>query len=170
MNDLETRKDLGRRLKNAAKGKGLDAPDVARDLDVTVATVHNWWAGRSSPKPQKIRDYADLVGSTVDELIPAREGNGERIESLSEAIQRALGLVGEGMDPAEALSYVAGLIKPGLQPSVADLERFTGRGEELRRALVEHSPEVLAELSPEQREAVLNLARLLAEGNRRATL
>lgn len=54
------------RLRNQ---KGLTDYEVAKRAGFTTATLSNWKASRYTPKLDKIKAIADVLGVTVDELI-----------------------------------------------------------------------------------------------------
>lgn len=65
---------LGARITRAREGKGLSKTDVARELRVRNATVGDWEAGRYMPRGQSVRQLAELLGMTSDELLDVMGG------------------------------------------------------------------------------------------------
>ena len=52
---------------------GLTDYEVAKRAGFTNATLSNWKAGRYTPKLDKIKAIADVLGVTIDELIREEE-------------------------------------------------------------------------------------------------
>ena len=87
-------REIGQRMKAAAKAKGLNAYVIADALGVRPPTVYRWWAGTFLPGRKTMAAYADLVEK------PLQAFYGE--EAAAEAIDLLLGIVNRVMEGEEA--------------------------------------------------------------------
>lgn len=69
--DLEI---LGARIRRVLEEKGLSQTYVARQLGVRNATVGDWVAGRYIPRGDNLRELAEVLGMTADELLDVTAG------------------------------------------------------------------------------------------------
>ncbi len=49
--------------------KGLTIYRVAKDTDISTATLYDWKAGRTHPKLDKLQKIATYLGVTIGDLI-----------------------------------------------------------------------------------------------------
>ena len=76
--------ELGEKLLELRKSKGLSQEDVANVLNVSRQTVSKWETGQSVPDLDKIIPICELFEITTEELlkgIPKEEKNGENEEN-----------------------------------------------------------------------------------------
>jgi len=80
------------RLHEARSRAGLSMSEIARRLGVSPQSVQQWESGTTTPRPQRIRDLAALLGVTEGYLL----GAGEELAAAAEAGA----LDATGTDPA----------------------------------------------------------------------
>ena len=75
------------RLETALSEKGYSVKDAADYLDITAQAVYGWLDGTRVPKLDNLIPLADLLGISLDELLPSYEAewdgatlNGRAIE------------------------------------------------------------------------------------------
>lgn len=66
--------DIGQKLRNARKVKGLTQVEVANALGVTQGAVRQWEAGATTPSAGKLSKVADLLDIPVAELLAPSPG------------------------------------------------------------------------------------------------
>lgn len=66
--------DIGQKLRNARKVKGLTQVEVANELGVTQGAVRQWEAGATTPSAGKLAKVADLLDIPVAELLAPSHG------------------------------------------------------------------------------------------------
>ena len=71
--------DIGEKLFELRKGKGLSQEEVAEKLNVTRQTVSKWETNQSTPDFDKIMPICELYGITTEELL-----TGEKPEEKTE--------------------------------------------------------------------------------------
>lgn len=154
---------LGERLRAAAKAAGLSSNQLGRQLGFSGAAIRAWWEGRNRPKPDKLVEYANLVGVPVEVLVT---GAAEAMpaSSLVDSILDWLNVIQRGANPVEAFSELG-----------ADVSEFAPA---VRQALLDAEPKIRADLAAlggedwqslteEQRRAIAAQIRSFAAANRR---
>lgn len=58
--------DIGVKIKNLRKGRGLTQEQLAERLNITRATVSNYEVGRRSPHISELKRIADYFGVGID--------------------------------------------------------------------------------------------------------
>lgn len=80
--------DIGEKLFELRKGKGLSQEEVAEKLNVTRQTVSKWETNQSTPDFDKIMPICELYGITTEELLTGKkkedENNFEKVEEKEE--------------------------------------------------------------------------------------
>lgn len=80
--------DIGEKLFELRKGKGLSQEEVAEKLNVTRQTVSKWETNQSTPDFDKIIPICELYGITTEELLTGKkkeeENNFEKVEEKEE--------------------------------------------------------------------------------------
>ena len=56
-------------FKRARLLKGLQQKELAEELGVTQVTVSSWEHGKSFPSPGRLKQVADVLNTTVEELL-----------------------------------------------------------------------------------------------------
>lgn len=90
----EIDEDFGGRLQRFRTALGLDQAEVAKHMDVGVASVASWENGRARPKRGRIAKLAAILGVEASDLL----GDGEpgevqdQVDAGRELIARALGV------------------------------------------------------------------------------
>lgn len=79
---------LGARIARALKEKGLSQTYVARKLGVRNATVGDWIAGRFKPRAESVRELAEVLGMTADELLDVTAGDDPPFDAWSAFIAK----------------------------------------------------------------------------------
>jgi transcriptional regulator with XRE-family HTH domain len=67
--DTVTSLDLGERLRAARVKRGLDVAKVAAHLGVEVREVDSWEAGWALPPMVALRELANVLGCSYDDLV-----------------------------------------------------------------------------------------------------
>lgn len=65
--------DIGEKLFELRKGKGLSQEEVAEKLNVTRQTVSKWETNQSTPDFDKIMPICELYGITTEELLTGKK-------------------------------------------------------------------------------------------------
>ena len=60
-------------IKRRRQELGMSQADLARKLGITQIAVSNWENGYNCPKSTRLKDVADALGCTVDELLRKEE-------------------------------------------------------------------------------------------------
>lgn len=60
---------FGERLRQKRLEAGITQTKIARELEVSVATVCGWEADVKQPRLARCADLADLLHCTIDELV-----------------------------------------------------------------------------------------------------
>ena len=104
------------------QSRGLKAGDVARRLGVHKNTVSNWATGKTPVVPAHLRDLAQLLGTSIDQLA------GIAIEQRSEQAdeQSALQLLGKLLESAGAVRTIYHAA-PNLMDVLRDAEELLRR-------------------------------------------
>jgi transcriptional regulator with XRE-family HTH domain len=63
-----------RTIRDLRKLKGWTQVELARHTGVAPSTIYNWEAGRFEPRVSQLRDLADALGVTMDEIEMVDEG------------------------------------------------------------------------------------------------
>ncbi len=63
--------EIYERLQSARKRTGLSMSEIARRLGVSPQSVQQWETGTTTPRPERIRDLAALLGVTEAYLLGA---------------------------------------------------------------------------------------------------
>ena len=71
--------ELGEKLQELRKNKGMTQEELAEALYVSRAAVSKWESGRGYPNLQSLKDLSDFFGVTVDALL-----SGEKLLFLAE--------------------------------------------------------------------------------------
>ena len=61
--------EVGRRIKQIRKNKGLNQTDFAKRIGATLPAVSNWETGKNLPNNERLKAIADIGNLTVDELL-----------------------------------------------------------------------------------------------------
>ncbi|HPE79100.1 MAG: helix-turn-helix transcriptional regulator [Planctomycetes bacterium] len=61
--------NAGEKFRAARKRAGLSMSDIARALHVTPQAVRQWEHGDTTPRPERIRELAELLGVTTAYLL-----------------------------------------------------------------------------------------------------
>ena len=67
--------DLGNKLLELRKKKGISQEEAADILGVSRQTVSKWETGLSTPEFDKIKSIADLYEISINELVTGRNCN-----------------------------------------------------------------------------------------------
>ena len=147
----------GQDLKALRNGARMSVKDLARKLDVNIATIYGWEAGRYPVPGKRVAQCLRIFGRTRDDAapqgtpgVPADPGPREVVlapESL-DAIRKILrNGIGKAMLDEESLSAIRALVKAQLQEVVgtlaAEIARV-GRTLESKQDLLRLTPEVIA--------------------------
>jgi transcriptional regulator with XRE-family HTH domain len=62
------------RLKQELRFQGKSAYSLAQDLGVSFGTVYNWTQGRHLPRTQHMKQLAQLLGVSIEELFFSDDG------------------------------------------------------------------------------------------------
>lgn len=68
---------FGDNLKVARKNAGLTQTELGEALSVAMATIANWEGDRRTPTPQQIRQIAETLHTSADELLGIEKGPSE---------------------------------------------------------------------------------------------
>lgn len=60
---------IAKRISRARELKGLNQSELARRLSISPQAVQNWEAGKSSPRGERIKETANILGITVEYLL-----------------------------------------------------------------------------------------------------
>lgn len=150
--------EVGRRLKETAKRRGLTSGAVGEALGVEDGTVRGWWRGYSEPSYEKLVAYADLVGSSVSYLLTGREDMGAVLVRLQAALTEFRAAVIAGEAPLAAWERILGRadVLTGAEREVLSVDP-TG----LRAYLTSVDGVEWVALDPEQHRLVRELVYLL---------
>lgn len=109
-------RDIGERMREAMKAKGLRAVDVAKALQVDRGTVYKWFAGKGTPRIDLLNDFCDLTGCTADYIISGQLNTLEDIDimRLASAIDFILGRGLIGRVSADNGRYVLSMDTDGI--------------------------------------------------------
>lgn len=145
------RVERGKRLKAAAKAKGLTSERIGEQLGVEGGTVRGWWRAYSEPDIGRLRLYAEVCGVSLDYLVT---GTDLRL--------RFAKLIDEGTDPWAAIEMLADELHVDLQRLLQRVREdrrpvIEGAGEDMRATLTEASGGRWDLLNEEQQGAVLRL-------------
>lgn len=66
-------KTLGERINYYRQLKGYTAKELGKLLGVSGATVSQWQANKTSPRPDKVQELANIFNIDVTELLEGRE-------------------------------------------------------------------------------------------------
>lgn len=66
--------EVGRRIKQIRKNKGLNQTDFAKRIGATLPAVSNWETGKNLPNNERLKAIADIGNLTVDELLHGKLG------------------------------------------------------------------------------------------------
>lgn len=72
-------RSLGKRIRAARKSKGLTQEQVAKSLDVSQPAVSGWEQGLTFPTLPALVTLAELLDTTVDELVGNDEHEPEAV-------------------------------------------------------------------------------------------
>lgn len=61
-------------IRKARLSKGWNQTDLAKALGVTQLTVSNWETGITFPTPRRIKDVAEVLGISAEELVREKAG------------------------------------------------------------------------------------------------
>lgn len=61
--------DLGRKLFELRKKKGLSQEELASQVGVTRQTISNWELGETEPKPSELKTLSKIFQVSIDELL-----------------------------------------------------------------------------------------------------
>jgi len=141
------RRELGRRMRAAARDAGLDSTQIARRLGVGSSTVRHWWSGNTEIPAGRLAAYADLVSRPVAVLL-----GDAAADALYRAGQRDLlnELLGGG-----GFAAVVERLSHGVPFSAGRLAGLEADVTLLRAAVERHTGRRWAALSPSEREEVL---------------
>ena len=67
-------------FKRARLIKGYTQAEVAKLLGVAPVSVSKWEAGKGLPKAKRMPEVADVLGTTVSDLLNESEGRADRGE------------------------------------------------------------------------------------------
>lgn len=68
-------KMTGDRIYDMMLAKGITPSDVARECGFgTVQSVYKWWYGRNLPSIDNFVILADMLGTTVDDILVVERG------------------------------------------------------------------------------------------------
>ncbi len=96
-------KEVGARMKEAAKAAGLDAAAIAAEMGVALQSIYNWWKGTREPGLLKLSRYADIVGREVGWFF---DPNGKHTAQVDDTMMRIIRLGMEGLDLLQAYEMV----------------------------------------------------------------
>lgn len=68
-------KTVGQRLKELRKEKKIKQKDLAKMLNTTKSAISNWETGYNTPKPDSLKDLANIFNVTVDYLLESMDNN-----------------------------------------------------------------------------------------------
>ena len=63
------RKEIGQRLSQAAKRKGINQSEIGRLLGKGKTTVSNWFTGRTQPDFETFALLCQLLGASSDQIL-----------------------------------------------------------------------------------------------------
>lgn len=63
--------ETGRRIRAARDARGWRQEDLATRMDVRAITVSRWERGRFLPEVADFRRLADILGVSMDDLVPS---------------------------------------------------------------------------------------------------
>ena len=131
--EIQWLKDLGGRLKQAAKDAGMDATAVKTAMGCSIQTVYNYWKGTREMSLRDISRYSDVTGRPIEYFFdPA----GKHHAQVDDVMMRIIRLGMEGIDLGQAYQMVlkqdGGLSRRELETASAGSDLF--RAELTRRA------------------------------------
>jgi transcriptional regulator with XRE-family HTH domain len=56
-------------LRDLREERGLSPVELAADLGVALATIYNWETGKSEPRASMLREIADVLGVSMDDIV-----------------------------------------------------------------------------------------------------
>jgi transcriptional regulator with XRE-family HTH domain len=172
MNDKDERKEfkrqLGDRMRSAARTGGWTSDRLAEAMDVEGGTVRGWWVGRTEPSVGKLTRYAELVKVSVEWLLHGDERPMGASGLFIEWFLRVRALTDRGLTPAEAIEEVTGPAPTGVEGwelTPEERELLGGPPGEVNALLHPRSPDLLPlllQLSAEDQQMVRQLIARLA--------
>ena len=61
--------DLGKKLFELRKKKGISQEELATQVGVTRQTISNWELGETEPKPSELKTLSKIFQVSIDELL-----------------------------------------------------------------------------------------------------
>lgn len=104
-------KDAGFRISELRKAKNMTQMELADKMGISFQAVSNWERGNSMPDVSKLPEIAQLLGTTVDEIL------GEKSELVDSAVN---GNIDEYLDNNTVTAKQLGDIAPILKPEQVD--------------------------------------------------
>lgn len=151
-------RDVGSRMKSAAKEAGFDAQRIANEMGVAMQSVYNWWKGTREPGLLKLSRYADITGKQIGWFF-GEDGN--RAAQADDLVMRMIRLAMEGIDLGQAYEMVT-KGEGGL--TQREREMASAGSELLRAELTRRAGRPLDQLTEEERSALAR--QVLAEAQR----
>jgi transcriptional regulator with XRE-family HTH domain len=118
--DTEELRAVGRRMEEAALAANMNAYDVAEAMQVTHASVYNWFNGTQQPRHDKLEQFARLVKRPVAWLHGAADTHRNLDQELADRLLGIIERVREGEDLGEAYELEMGQ-KGNLPPHIKRL-------------------------------------------------
>lgn len=104
-------KNVGFKISELRKAKNMTQMELADKMGISFQAVSNWERGNSMPDISKLPEIAQLLGTTVDEIL------GEESELVASAVN---GNIDEYLDNNTVLPKQLGDIAPILKPDQVD--------------------------------------------------
>src|SRR5512135_3755462 len=135
-----TRKEAGEALKRAvhvARSQAGIGSDVELSIRAGVSydTLHNWYSGRTTPRPFQVAKVAEALGCPLDTLMAAYEGRepgAKPVEDELRAVTDAVRALTKRLD--RFLDEAAATRLAGQQPDADPLSAAEGRIARRRKA------------------------------------
>ena len=90
-NQADLRKTMGKRIRAAREGAGLDQQEFAGKMGVAPSTASGWELGKYSPTSANLRGIVDVTGEPSSYLNPESLVKKDTIEWLSRDLGTILG-------------------------------------------------------------------------------
>ena len=110
----------GKRIAAAREAKGWNQSELARALSVSPQSVQAWESGKNVPRPQRMKQLSELLGSPVGFLMGAHEGETPASESNVE---------GEAAAVKDGIVPVVGMAQLGTNGYFEALDFPVGHGD-----------------------------------------
>lgn len=115
---MSDRTTLSERLKEAREEQGLTLQNIADGMAVSLKTVRNWEAGRTSPRPNKLHLLSGMLGVPMLWLL----GSDEEFHDPGERLGR-IARVEQMLDRMNALQNELSRLSAAVSAEVSDIRK-----------------------------------------------